>query len=76
MEGVRRVEECREKEVGGEHEGSKRSSGERSKRESKERDILTEGVIMGLVRNLTLGKSQESTRMTPTKTLSNSGKDA
>ena len=29
---------------------------EKIKRESKERDILMEGAIMGLVRNLVLGK--------------------
>ena len=49
----------------------------RTGRKRKERDIVIEGAIIGLARNLALGKfpgiSQESTRMTPDKTLSNSG---
>ena len=44
--------------------------------ERKERDILIEEAIMGLARNLTLENSQESTRMTPAKTLSNRGEGA
>ena len=43
---------------------------------SKERDIFIEGAIKGLSRNITEGNFQESTKMTPTKALSNSGEDA
>ena len=39
---------------------------------NKEKDLLTEGVIIGLARNLVLEKFP-STRMTPSKTLSNNG---
>ena len=42
-----------------------------TERESKERDILTEGAIMGLARNLAREKFPETHRMTPAKTLSN-----
>ena len=50
--------------------------GERTEMESKKRDILIEGAIMGLARDLALENFQESTRMTPAKTLSNSGEGA
>ena len=36
-------------------------------------DTSIEGAIMGLARNLAQRKSQETTRMTPVRTLSNSG---
>ena len=44
--------------------------------ESKERDILNEGAIMELARNLALKKFPGSARMTPAKTSSNKGKGA
>ena len=45
--------------------------------ESQERDILIEGAIMGLAINLALEKrSQEYTRITPAKNLSNRGEGA
>lgn len=37
--------------------------------DSNEREILIEGVTMGLGRNLMLGNSQASTRMTPVEIL-------
>ena len=46
--------------------------GGRTERESKERDILIEGAIMGLARNMALGKFPRIHRMTPAKNLSNS----
>ena len=45
----------------------------KDKDESKERDILIEGAIMGLARNLTLGKFPGIHKMTPAMTLSNRG---
>ena len=49
--------------------------GERIKRE-RERDILIEGAIKGLARNVNnWGNYKESTRMSPAKTLSNSGEN-
>ena len=50
--------------------------GGRTETESKERDILIEGVIMGLGRNLALEKFPGIHGMTPVKTLSNSGEGA
>ena len=42
-------------------------------RGGNEKDILIEGAIVGLGRNQGLGKFPGSTRITPAKTLSNSG---
>ena len=47
-----------------------------TERKSNETDILIEGVIMGVGRNLMLGKFPESTRITPSKTLSKSEEGA
>ena len=44
--------------------------------EEKERDILIEGTIKGLSRIIVLDKFPGIHRMTPVKTLSNSGEDA
>ena len=48
----------------------------RTVRERKKRNVLIEGAIKGLSRNTALGKFQESTKMTPAKTLSNNVEDA
>ena len=45
-------------------------------RERKKRDILTEGVIKGLARNMTLGKFPGIHKDEPSKTLSNSEEGA
>ena len=45
-------------------------------RKSNKIDILIEGIIMDLGRNLILGKFPESTRITPSKTPSNSEEGA
>lgn len=43
--------------------------GEWLERDNNERDILIKGAIIGLGRNLVLGKYQQSTRMTPARIL-------
>ena len=48
--------------------------GRKTEIERKERDILIEGAMMGLERNLAL--EEFPARMTSIKTLSNSGEDA
>ena len=56
----------------GEHEKLGRS-GCMIEKESKGKDIWKVETIVGLARNQTLANSQESTRMTPAKDISNSG---
>lgn len=51
---VRRL--ARGEEGGGAYDGYGSSSRGRSERENKERVILTEEIIIGLVRNLAIGK--------------------
>ena len=48
----------------------------KEKNESKVRDILIEGAIKGLARNLALGKFPGICKMTPAKTPSNRGEGA
>ena len=68
MEGERKAEGDSE----GELEEWDDQDGERTEMKNKKRDVLNEGAIAGLARNLVLEKFP-STRMTPAKTLSNSG---
>ena len=49
---------------------------ENTNMESKERDILIDGVIMGLARNLALEKFPGIHKDDPVKTLSNNGEGA